>query len=41
MKYLIKTSTIGCKNFKNRVRKLVSKRQVGFVKEGVIGYIIP
>ena len=30
-----------CKNCKNWVRKLVSKRQVEFVKEGIIGYIIP
>jgi hypothetical protein len=30
-----------CKNFKKRVRKLVSKRRVESVKEGVIGYIIP
>jgi hypothetical protein len=30
-----------CKNFKKRVRKSVSKRQVEFVKESVIGYIIP
>jgi len=30
-----------CKNFKKRVRKSVSKRQVESVKESVIGYIIP
>ena len=29
------------KNFKKRVLKLESKRQVEFVKEGVIGYIVP
>jgi len=30
-----------CKNFKKRVRKLVSKRRVDYVKEGIIGYIVP
>jgi hypothetical protein len=30
-----------CKNFKKRVQKLVSKRRVDSVKEGVNGYIAP
>jgi len=30
-----------CKNFKKRVPKLVSKRRVDYVKEGIIGYIVP
>ena len=30
-----------CKNFKKRVWKLVSKRQVELIEEGVIGYIVP